>query len=186
MNYQNDNDIQIISEKQLLENVRKNIELKYLIPKVKILKESEFFLLEKKYNRRLLNKKRINNKLNNFSNDNYLEKKQELLSFDEKSKKDFEIIRKIEELKNKKRNTTINNENKKLNKSNKNLSENLNLKALDKNNNKKLNINDLIKKINRSNEPFKILNNLLNNNKNISLDIIKYYILEVHNLLNSN
>ena len=197
MSYQSDNDIQIISEKELMENVRKNIESKYPIPKVKILKESEFFVLEKKYNRSYLNKKRrYNSKSQNdskkYSNGNIFEKekKLKLISIDEvkRRKKDLEIIRKIQELKNKKRKNNINNnyENEDINKGNKDLNKISYLNYSDQKNNEEINLNSLIKKINQSSEPINILNNILNNNKNKSLELIKYYISEVHNLLNSN
>ena len=197
MSYQSDNDIQIISEKELMENVRKNIESKYPIPKVKILKESEFFVLEKKYNRSYLNKKRrYNSKSQNdskkYSNGNIFEKekKLKLISIDEvkRRKKDLEIIRKIQELKNKKRknNININYENEDINKGNKDLNKISYLNYSDQKNNEEINLNSLIKKINQSSEPINILNNILNNNKNKSLELIKYYISEVHNLLNSN
>ncbi len=197
MSYQSDNDIQIISEKELMENVRKNIESKYPIPKVKILKESEFFVLEKKYNRSYLNKKkRYNSKCQNdskkYSNGNIFEKEKnlKLISIDEvkRRKKDLEIIRKIQELKNKKRKNNINNnyENEDINKGNKDLNKISYLNYSDTKNNEEINLNSLIKKINQSSEPIYILNNILNNNKNKSLELIKYYISEVHNLLNSN
>ncbi len=197
MSYQSDNDIQIISEKELMENVRKNIESKYPIPKVKILKESEFFVLEKKYNRSYLNKKRrYNSKSQNdskkYSNGNIFEKEKnlKLISIDEvkRRKKDLEIIRKIQELKNKKRKNNINNnyENEDINKGNKDLNKISYLNYSDTKNNEEINLNSLIKKINQSSEPIYILNNILNNNKNKSLELIKYYISEVHNLLNSN
>ena len=197
MSYQSDNDIQIISEKELMENVRKNIESKYPIPKVKILKESEFFVLEKKYNRSYLNKKRrYNSKSQNdskkYSNGNIFEKekKLKLISIDEvkRRKKDLEIIRKIQELKNKKRknNININYKNEDINKGNKDLNKISYLNYSDQKNNEEINLNSLIKKINKSSEPINILNNILNNNKNKSLELIKYYISEVHNLLNSN
>ena len=179
MSYQSDNDIQIISEKELMENVRKNIESKYPIPKVYLNK-----------------KRRYNSKSQNdskkYSNGNIFEKEKnlKLISIDEvkRRKKDLEIIRKIQELKNKKRKNNINNnyENEDINKGNKDLNKISYLNYSDTKNNEEINLNSLIKKINQSSEPIYILNNILNNNKNKSLELIKYYISEVHNLLNSN
>ena len=185
MSYNSDNEIQIITEKEYFETMKKKIESKYPIPKVHILDQNEFFLLEKQ-NMNHLHRKRKYQKINKPKKTSIkklidLEKKSSSISINKikiKRSKD-DIMEKIRALKNKQLKNKLNLFEKK---NEINIIPNNNIINFKKNNQD--NINTLIKKINDSKEPIKILNNL--SNKNQIYELLKFYILEIKDLLNNN